>query len=144
MTIQLNLDADITGAMNKLNGMSTRAANFSPLFHFAKLEIQKSNIENFTTHGLPVGGWAPRRSDYGWPIMRKSGELFSSLANLRGPANDIGRKSAIFGTNVEYAKFHQRGTRHMPKRAVVFEPPIFAQRLGLASAEYVADGLVPN
>lgn len=144
MSVRLRVDVNLSDAMHRLDGMSGRASNFRPIFWVARGELERANIENFTSHGLPVGGWAPRTREYAWPIMRKSGALFSSLANLRGAPNDIGRKSAIFGTNVEYAKFHQRGTRHMPKRAVVFEPPLFAQRLGVMAAEYVADGVVPD
>lgn len=140
----MSIDVDIKDAMQRLDGMSGRATNFRPIFWYARKELELANAANFTTRGLPSGGWAPRSQVYTWPIMRKTGTLFTSLTSLRGAPNDIGRKQAIFGTNVEYAKFHQRGTRNMPKRLVVFEPPLFARRLAVAAAEYVADGVVPN
>jgi phage gpG-like protein len=143
MDIRARIDVDVSKAMSHLDGMSGRASNFRPIFWYAQAELELANAANFNTNGLPSGGWAPRTQVYTWPIMRKTGALFSSLTSLRGAPNDIGRKQAIFGTTVEYARFHQEGTRHLPKRLVVFEPPLFAKRLALAAAEYVADGVVP-
>lgn len=144
MPIDIDIDIDMADTMDMLQDMSRRAADFRPVFRYARQELQKANTANFIASGLPVGGWAPRSQPYAWPIMRKSGQLFRSLTSLRGSPNDIGRTTAIFGTNVEYAKYHQRGTWKMPKRLVVFEPPLFAKRLGVVAAEYVAEGLVPD
>lgn len=143
MALDIEIDVDMSDTMEMLNGMSRRSENFRPVFRFARQELEKANAANFTTAGLPSGGWAPRSQPYAWPIMRKTGSLFRSLTALRGAPNDIGRTTAIFGTNVEYAKFHQHGTLRMPKRMVVFEPPLFARQLGIVAAEYVADGVVP-
>lgn len=144
VNIRLNIDVDMDDTMRMLNGMEGRSTNFRPVFWYARSELEKANAANFTSSGLPVGGWAPRSQPYAWPIMRQTGALFRSLTSMRGAPNDIGRKSAIFGTNVEYAKYHQRGTWKMPKRAVVFEPPLFARRLGIVAAQYVVDGSVPD
>lgn len=143
-TIHIEVDAE--EALRMLENMKLRATNFKPIFWYAQKELEIANAANFTSNGLPVGGWAPRQgeSSYGWPLMRRTGKLFQSLTSLRGAPNNIDRMEATFGTNVEYAKFHQRGTFHMPKRQVVFEPPLFARRLGVAAAEYVTDGLVPG
>jgi phage gpG-like protein len=46
------------------------------------------------------------------------------------------------GTSVEYAKFHQYGTTKMPKRKIVFEPPLFAKKLGGDTVSYIANGEV--
>lgn len=144
MPVRIRVDVDAADTNRLLNNMSRRSTDFRPVFRYARQELEKANAKNFTAAGLPVGGWAPRSQPYAWPIMRKTGALFRSLTSLRGAPNDIGRKTAIFGTNVEYAKFHQRGTSQMPKRMVVFEPPLFAQRLGVVAAEYVTDGVVPD
>lgn len=69
-----------------------------------------------------------------------SRKLFNSLRNLNGPANSIRLKQATFGTDVEYAKFHQYGTSKMPKRQLVYEPRGFASRIALLSARHVVDG----
>jgi phage gpG-like protein len=151
--IRITFHVDISEAMAMLEGMKGRANNFKPVFWYARKELELANKANFVSGGLPVGGWDPRTRDYAWPILIKSGELFRSLSNLRGPPNDIGRNVAIFGTRVEHAKFHQHGIdpgydrlgrrKGMPKRQVVFEPPLFAKRLGKVSAEYITDAFLP-
>lgn len=144
MSIKLNIDVDISEAMRDLEAMSLRATNFRPVFWYARAELELANAANFTAHGLPSGGWAPRTQAYAWPIMRRTGALFSSLTSLRGAPNDIGRTQAIFGTNVEYAQFHQNGTFKLPKRLVVFEPVGFAERVARVAGDYVAHGVLPD
>jgi phage gpG-like protein len=51
-------------------------------------------------------------------------------------------KKATFGTDVEYAKFHQYGTTNMAKRQIIFEPTGFGERLAIIAADYVSDGRV--
>lgn len=153
MGVKVRFHVDITETMAMLEGMKGRSSNFKPVFWYARKELELANAANFSSAGLPVGGWDPRKRDYAWPILNRTGELFRSLTSLNGPPNDIGRKSATFGTAVRHAKFHQEGIapgydrlgRHkgMPKRQVVFEPPLFAKRLGKVAAEYVTDGLIP-
>jgi len=144
MMINLRIDVDDAEAQRQLTNMKLRATNFRPVFWYAREELEKANAANFTSSGLPVGGWDPEEELDSTPVMRETGKLFRSLTFLRGRPNDIGRMEAVFGTNVEYAKFHQTGTRFMPKRQIVFEPPLFAQRLGAVAARYVAEGVVPD
>lgn len=127
-------------AIKDLTKMQLRMADLAPAMREAKHILERANAENFDTHGLPVGGWAPRRSDYGWPIMRRTGALEESLVNLTGPPNIITPKGARFGTEVDYAKFHQSGTRRMPKRQVLFEPTEFGHEVGDAAADYIVRG----
>lgn len=135
--IRIDIDVDIDDAMKFLQGMERRAKNFRPALEWARRELAKANAENFTASGLPSGGWDPRKNDHAWPIMRKSGALFRSLSSLRGSANNVGLTSAYFGTNIEYAKFHQYGTRKMAARKVVFEPRGFGQELGEKAAKHI-------
>lgn len=144
MGVTLRIDVDAADTERHLESMMLRASNFRGVFWYARQELEAANAENFTAHGLPSGGWAPRTQVYAWPIMRRTGALFSSLTSLRGAPNDIGRTAATFGTNVEYAQYHQRGTFKMPKRLVVFEPFGFGERVGMVAAEYVAEGVLPG
>lgn len=127
MSVDIDVDVDTKRAVVALKAMEDRAEDLSPVFEKARERLEQANRANFTSNGLPVGGWSPRTRDYAWPLMRKTGKLFRSLSNLRGAPNEIGPRSARFGTNVEYAKFHQDGTRHMPARMVVFDPPGFSR-----------------
>ena len=144
-SIYVSIDVDASDAFKELEKMRLRTTDFSPVFEVARKDLEKANAENFSTGGLPVGGWTPRRSDYGWPILQRTGDLRDSLTNLVGPSAEFRRlgvtaETARFGTNVEYAKFHQSGTRRMPARQVVFEPAGFEMDLADAASDYVARG----
>ena len=140
MKVVLDISCDAKEALARLDAMSARSKDFRPVFREARSMLEKANASNFATNGLPVGGWDPRTRDYAWPILRKTGKLLSSLTNLRGAPNMIDRMSAEFGTEVEYAKFHQRGTKFMPARRIVFDPPGFSRDLASMAAKYVSRG----
>lgn len=135
--MRIEIDVDDADAIAFLRRMEDRAGNFRSVFRWAKQELRKANAENFTKNGLPSGGWSPRTRDYAWPIMRKSGKLFRSLASLNGSPNEIHSNYANFGTKVEYAKFHQYGTTRMPARKVVFTPIGFAKAVGEQAAKHI-------
>ena len=135
-SIRYEVDVDLSGIRAAL----VRAKTFRPALEKARIRLARANAENFTSNGLPVGGWAPRQSDYGWPIMRRTGQLFSQLSTLRGAPNFVGNNEASFGTNVEYAKFHQYGTMHMPKRQILFEPVGFTAEMGEDMLDWMLRG----
>jgi phage gpG-like protein len=138
--VSISIDYDDSKTQEYLASMMARSTSFVSVFLYSKELLALSNAENFTSSGLPVGGWSPRRDRYAWPIMRRTGKLFSSLSTLSGPANVIGPNSASFGTTIEYAKFHQYGTRKMAKRKILFEPEGFARQVGDAAASHVVRG----
>lgn len=136
-------------ARQNLKKMANRAEDFRPVFKFARELIRRANAENFAQAGLPVGGWAPLDAEYGsWksanfpgtPPMIRSGKLFQDLVTLRGAENVVSRNYAQFGTSIEYAKFHQYGTRKMPKRQILFEPAGFAEEVTAYARKYIIDG----
>jgi phage gpG-like protein len=140
--IDVDVNIDVAGAMQRLTGMELRSKNFKPVYEDARDYLEKANAANFTAGGLPSGGWQPREQVYGWPIMKRTGKLFSSLTNLRGAPNTITATGAqIFGTNVEYAKFHQYGTEKMPKRQIIFNPSGFSELMGQKAARWVSRGV---
>lgn len=76
-------------------------------------------------------GWAPLSLDYAkykmrvWPgtgILVRTGELADSLMGGAGYVQEIGPDTLVVGTNVPYAKFHQRGTAYMPMRKIIDIP----------------------
>jgi phage gpG-like protein len=141
--ISVDIKVTLDEATPKLTSMKGRGTNFRPVFWIAREELAKANAKNFTTSGLPVGGWDPRTRDYAWPLMRRTGRLFQSLTTLQGAPNEINRMNATFGTDVEYAKFHQSGTRKMAKRQVVFEPAGFGEKMARIAGKYYVDGVLP-
>lgn len=139
--IDFNIDVDgIVELQAKLAAMQARGLTFQPVFYRARDQLERANRANFAASGFLVGGWQRRKDAYAWPLMRRTGRLFNSVANLRGPANVITPKYAQFGTNVDYAKFHQYGTRDMPKRAILFNPRRFGEDLASNAADWIVRG----
>lgn len=137
MGVRIEIDVDLGDTIENLAKMQLRSHNFIPVFEKARTRLAAANAENFTSGGLPVGGWAPRSRAYPWPIMRRTNDLMGSLTSLRGAPNEIRPMSAQFGTGVRYAHFHQSGTSKMPSRKVVFEPPGFARAVGQDAADHI-------
>jgi phage gpG-like protein len=135
--MQVDFDVDAVDAIAFLRRMEDRASDFRPVFRWAKQELRKANSENFTSGGLPVGGWAPGEEGTAWPLLRRTGKLFRSLASLNGAPNEIHKTHAYFGTKVEYAKFIQYGTENMPARKIVFTPVGFAKAIGEQAAKHI-------
>lgn len=133
----------------EINGMERRSKDFTPVFERIRDDLEQHWAGNFTSQGLPVGGWAPLDAEYaswksvrypGAPPMVQTGKLFNSLSSLRGNPNEIHPMRAVFGTDIEWAKFHQMGTNKMAKRQIVFEPVEAGVRWGDWAAEYMAEG----
>jgi len=151
MKIDFFVKYDDDDARNYLEEVDRRLNDFRPLFLKIQKELEMSWSSNFTTLGLTSGSpWKPLDSQYGsWkavnfpgaPPMVKTGQLFSSLSDLRGKPNEIERMRARFGTNIEYAKFHQYGTTRMPKRQIVFVEQGAESRWADQAADYVLDGV---
>jgi phage gpG-like protein len=143
MRVKISMECDADAVIRRLQAMQARSENFSPLFRDARTQLEKANAQNFATGGLPVGGWDPRKRDYAWPIMKRTGKLLNSLTNLRGAPNVITPTFAEFGTNVEYAKFHQYGTEKMAARKIVFNPTGFSQEMARKALGWVVRGDIP-
>lgn len=131
----------------RFTGMILRSKTFEPIFIVAKKRIEASNVANFTANGLPAGGWAPLDPQYaafkaakfpGRPTLVGNGRLFRSVASMTNSISSISPTKAEFGTNVEYAKFHQYGTRKMPKRKIIFEPQGFSKETANDAVRWIA------
>lgn len=139
--IAVGVHVDAGEAVDLIASIRRKMFQYVAVFEETRVVLETAYTSNFATRGALVGGWAP----YGtWTPMVgepatlvRSGRLLESLATLRGAPNDIGPKSATFGTNVPYATFHQSGTREMPMRTIVFEPPGFAQIVSRLVADHL-------
>jgi phage gpG-like protein len=131
---------------DRIDDMQRRMKSFRPIFNDIRSDLEKEWSNNFKTEGGNYGGWKPLSPKYAaWrgsagPILIRSGQLFNSVRSLHGAPNDIKDDEAYFGTNVEYAKFHQYGTTKMPKRPIIFEPSNVANKWGKWAVKYIADG----
>lgn len=146
----VDVDIDVKGIAKtqaRLTGMMLRSKTFEPIFIKAKARLALSNAANFTSNGLPVGGWAPLDPQYaaykmarfpGRPPLVGDGTLFRSVTAMTAGISSVSPTKAEFGTNVEYAKFHQYGTRKMPKRKIIFEPQGFARETASDAVRYIS------
>lgn len=131
---------------DRIDDMQRRMKSFRPIFNDIRSDLEKEWSNNFKTEGGNYGGWKPLSPKYAaWrgsagPILIRSGQLFNSVRSLHGAPNDIKDDEAYFGTNIEYAKFHQYGTTKMPKRPIIFEPRNAANKWGKWAVKYIADG----
>lgn len=152
--VEIKVDEiSLNKTLENLEVIKQRAEHPRVIFEKARVLLAGAFADNFAQAGLPSGGWAPLTPRYaawksvhypGAPLMVQDGKLLSDLSTLRNTATRILDSEAEFGTSVEYAKFHQYGTTKMPKRKLVFEPPLFAQLMGQDLAEYVVDGIIPR
>lgn len=156
MTARPTIQVRVSGtgkAIERLTMIGKRAEDLRPVFEWARRELETANRRNFNTRGAASGRpWMPLDDEYArWklahhgprPVMEATGALRRSLTFLRGTPNFIGRTRATFGTNIEYAKFHQTGTRKMAQRKIVFVPKTFARELSQQSLNHVLYGRNP-
>jgi phage gpG-like protein len=148
--LNVDIDIDVKGiakAQARFTGMIARSKTFEPIFVKAKKQIELSNAANFAANGLPAGGWAPLDPQYaafkaakfpGRGTLIGNGRLFRSVTTMTSGISSISPTKAEFGTNVEYAKFHQYGTRKMPKRKIIFEPQGFAKSTANDAVKWIA------
>lgn len=72
--------------------------------------LEAQTKQHFQEQGGPEGAWPPTKR--GGQILVKTGLLRGSIEHAA-----IGPLEIAVGTNVAYGKFHQFGTRKMPRRA---------------------------
>ena len=147
---RIDIEVRIEKVQNLIDDVKNRCIDAKPVFRWAQQVLKKTFAENFTSQGLPVGGWSPLDAEYaawkarelpGRPTLVRSGELFRSISELSDPSvNEINNLSATFGTAVKYAGFHQYGTTNMPKRQILFIPQSFTDEFAEKLANYIVEG----
>lgn len=129
-----------------LTGAATKARDFRPFWRTVVAPWFFGRIqEQFASEGTAVGGWAPLSPRYaawkakrypGKTILRRTDRLMKSLtwtgAALATPEGIaiMTPDSATFGSSVFYGRFHQRGTRTMRQRRILYLPPDASVTLG--------------
>jgi phage gpG-like protein len=146
MIIEITARLENPQGFDRIDDMQRRMKTFRPIFNDIRSDLEEAWSKNFDTEGGHYGGWNPLSPKYAlWrgspgPILIRTERLFNSVRSLHGAPNDIKDDEAFFGTNVEYAKFHQYGTTKMPKRPIIFEPHHASKKWGGWAAKYIADG----
>jgi phage gpG-like protein len=114
----------------ELERITDRTADLTPVWDDIIDDFLRLETRQFDTQGVYSGGWSPLSPAYaarkarefpGQPILQATGDLMRSLT--RGPAVRIVRpQSVMFGSDVEYGRYHQAGTPNMPQRRPVDLP----------------------
>lgn len=127
------LTLDIMGDIQLSRGLSRFADNVKDLSKpFREIVKQFHEIESqqFASEGgRGSGGWAPlapitreQKAREGFPsrILVRTRLLLESLTG-KNPWSimDVKPLELRVGTKLEYGRYHQEGTRHMPKRPVI-------------------------
>lgn len=145
---------DTSALRRRFAAMSRRSQDFRPVFKWVLKELQKAHLANFTREGTVDGApWKPldpqyaswKLSNYGANgILVADGSLRRSLTvdSSRGAVRDVGFRTATFGTQIPYAKFHQSGTRFMAERKPVFLPSLMPNQTATVVGEYIVHGSV--
>ena len=143
--MRVRVEVNTNDAQELLQDVRDRIEDLRPVFRRAKEDLSDIYTKHFLSNGN--GRWAPLDAEYGaWksvrfpgaPTLVRSGELFKSIETFS--VSEINHQSARFGTDAPVAKFHQYGTWSMPKREIIFEPPMFAKKLAKDAEHYIAEG----
>ena len=75
--------------------------------------VKNRTTEAFKNPHYRPSPWAPRKNnaDPGRPLLYKSGDLQQNFRSVV-----TGPDTVVVRTKVEYARYHQTGTKHMPAR----------------------------
>lgn len=144
MRIHIKVDKD--EPLEALENIRKATKDLRPVFRKAEKDLSDIYTKHFTSNGS--GQWKPLDAEYGaWksanfpgrPTLVRSGALFNSIRKFS--VREINKTSASFGTDAKVAKFHQYGTWSMPKREIIFEPPLFAKKLAEDIADHIEDAI---
>lgn len=114
--------------------------DLEPLWELVKPVAASVEEDQFSSQGQ--GAWPglaestiARKEAGGWPAdpLVRTGDLRASLVDP-GRAADAGPRSMTYGTNVDYALFHQEGTSRMPQRQLIPDPYRVEDRRKIESA----------
>lgn len=84
-------------------------------------EMQRDVQQSFAGQKDPVTGraWPERKHFYPWPMLQRSGKLFTAAQAAAGQASINGNTITLTMVVPDYAKWHLKGTRKMAKRRFV-------------------------
>lgn len=154
-----SIKVDTKNLVKRFTAMSRRAEDFKPVFRWSMLHLAAEHAKLFAANGALPGSsaWeALEESTVAWKlangygaagILVRNGTLKDSLTNLnsaRGAVRDIDRKTASFGTSLDYAGYHFYGTRNMDARKPLFVPEHFSWRTANAVANHIVHGKIPE
>jgi len=138
----------VTGAQEVqvlLNSVKQRMATLSTPLKASRLLMLRSIDNNFKSSGRPIT-WKPLalstlrwKMKHGYsskPLIRKGLLIKSIVGKIQGD------NKLIMGTVVPYAKYHQFGTRSIPKRPFLLFQDQDIQNINSLITGYIKDGKI--
>lgn len=121
-------------ARRRLVEMKERAGNLIPAWDALLDWWAAENRKHFTSRGQRWRTpWAPladstiaEKTRLGFPLdpLVRTGRMRSHLTGRPLGFERLSQSGVVAGTRLEYAVFHQRGTKRMPRRALVNAPQV--------------------
>jgi len=132
VTLKIDYDqAEFDRIKRMVREMGERAQDVSPAWDALLTWFSEQNFEQWLSRGSRYHThWAPlapstlaEKFRKGLPLhpLIRTGKLVNSLAHRPLKVEHMTGSQVTAGTDVPYAKFHQTGTRYMPRR-VLFSP----------------------
>jgi len=126
----IRIEWDISAALRGLNALRDALRDLRPAWPSVLVYLRKATQQTFATQGGRIGeqwtelstGYAKEKAKVwpGQPILRASDAMFNSLVGQTGDSvAEMQRDSFAYGTRDRKAKYHQRGTSRMPRRAML-------------------------
>lgn len=126
--VSIQVEPPLEFILKQTGAFQAALLDLEPLWELVKPVAASVEEEQWDTQGQ--GAWPPladstiaEKERGGWPSdpLIRTGDLKASLTDP-GRAADSGPRHLIYGTDVEYALFHQEGTSRMPQRQVIPDP----------------------
>lgn len=149
MTIKIKTKIDDKRVVARMSAIRVRGGNIRPWFNKLARHLAEAQLMNFMTQGSLAGGWAPLSPQYmTWkaksnpaaPMMVRTGDLMASLTNRDRLVQSMTGTKMRIGSDVDYAHFHQRGTRNMPARKILIVPESVIKGMKRDLADYIVNG----
>ncbi|WP_029136171.1 phage virion morphogenesis protein [Nakamurella lactea] len=125
MRLLIDIDGD-QQLHRQLLRWTDRLTDASPAFDRMASTVATIEQQQFSSQGgYGSGGWSPLSPRYrawkmrhypGKPILERTGALKRSLTDRPFGIEQINETEMTIGTEVPYARYHQRGTDRMPRR----------------------------
>jgi hypothetical protein len=129
LTLGATSPAQWRAVAEKLTAMRERAKDVTPAWQAIIDWFAEQNAAQFATEGQRYRArWAPlapstleekRRLGYPADTLVRTRRLRTSLTVRPLGIEHVTPTEMAAGTTVRYARFHQRGTRHMPQRKLI-------------------------
>lgn len=119
----------LTQVKRKIREIKERSQNLMPAWNAALDWWTRGNQQHFGTQGkrwrTPWPELNPHYLDWkrseGWQgdILVRTSDLRRSLTDRPLPIEHITAHEVVAGTNIKYARYHQDGTKKMPRRQLI-------------------------